>query len=251
MEQYNLNKPIKVILYVYLMHRGPLTGYQIAKDFKQFMKNDNWTVPNTQNLKHHSKIYPILNEMEESRLLKSEPGNSREYRINPMVALGYPVWGGAYENDKDWIPFEDIFYKDNWDRAYSEDEEYANFLLLHNPLIESLPEVTKNKTTLIKMIDKGFNAPDIDYLSVLLYFRDLITFTNSTLQMNYLEESLPIDIERYRETLRDFLKSTSNDPSVKKGNKDFIGFTLDKLNTSIDLLLSQISPLYRMGNIKK
>jgi hypothetical protein len=179
------NKPIKVILFLYIMHYGPCTGYDIAKTFKQYMEKEDWKVPETKNLKHHTKLYPILADMEKDRIIKGiKTETKKEYEINPLVLVSSECGRDTGEVDLADSVFTDIFFQGTTQKTYTDfiRDNFAEYYkgVFENPYIQNLKHAALPNNDYLKILNTAFSkVENINYLSVLLYFRDILAFTNS------------------------------------------------------------------------
>lgn len=194
------DKPIKLILYFYLLHQGPNTGYEIGKQFSEAIKNNLWDVPETKNLQHPTKLYPILAEMENDWLIISAEtqNNKKEYTINPYVlfntgtqlgkaslkAISFPLFenkpGFKEKMESFGFPLPEN-YRDNisyWKTRPNID------VYFFNPYIETLSKAALPPQEFIRRSNSLFSktkAPGSLWL--VLYFRDLLgTLTNPEIQ---------------------------------------------------------------------
>lgn len=192
METEKFNKPLKTVLYFYLLHQGPTTGYEIGKQFSEAIKNDIWHVVETKNLQHPTKLYPILAEMEKDWLIVSKEvqHNKKEYVINPFVlfnpgtpfhnallkALSAPLFAKQPDFEEKMKTFGYPAIENIQEKIEHWKADSRNKVYFFNPYIEAINKAALPPQEFIRRSNHLFTKTGVhDSLWIVLYFRDLLS----------------------------------------------------------------------------
>lgn len=263
METEKFNKPLKTVLYFYLLHQGPTTGYEIGKQFSEAIKNDIWHVAETKNLQHPTKLYPILTEMEKDWLIVSKEvqHNKKEYVINPFVlfnpgtsyynallkAESFPLFSKQPDFEEKMKLFGYPAIENIQETIEHWKADSRNKVYFFNPYIEAINKAALPPQEFIRRSNYLFSKTQVNgSLWLVLYFRDLLSvLTNPEIHdcIGYDSEKKAVTIKKKTKFYKHFEygRSISGTARLEDG--------LNKLPIDV-YKYGQICKNYSFDNIK-
>lgn len=240
------DKPIKVMIYFYLLHQGPTAGYEMGKQFKDAIKNGYWDVPETKNMQHPTKLYPILAEMEEAMLIKSvETQNKKEYIINPAVLFCILGRDNMFEYQSSRM-FESRLTHMLDGKQLKEYMDHDHKIFYDNPYVESFRESALSPHDFIKRTNYMFKSANASILSLILYFREILRYINAGRVDPELIGLLPVDIEK-----QIYICSKIPNDKIKPENTPFgelsvLESSINHVDFQIKKMVENLNPVHRM-----